>query len=335
LGVDLDTTAAQAPASGPPPAAASTPLPGGTGQDAEAPPLVVGEWPIVAAGVDNPGHFEYDDRLGAEILARIEAARERSAERALAQTNAALATFGYRMEARFDTEWNRTFYDLYRDGGAEPLLPGLSPLWEVPLNVSVNASGTDFALVAENAPNIQPPYVLVDSDEVQAWESWEGWARPGYVGDDLARVTRTDDVTFTYQVELGTRSVYSGTAAGYGAYMPLRSFTTWDDHWVLEVDDRLIMDGLDLGQALGYDAAFGFALIGDRPFYFFEKDGLVQISYDGQVLPNVYDQVFHNQCCEAAIHNVEFGPDAVWFHALREGTWYWVEAVLANGAGQN
>ena len=76
----------------------------------------------------------------------------------------------------------------------------------------------------------------MDSDEVQAWESGEGWTRPGYVGDDLARVTRTDDVTFTYQVELGTRSVYSGTAADYGAYMPLRSFTTWDDHWVLEVD---------------------------------------------------------------------------------------------------
>jgi hypothetical protein len=46
------------------------------------------------------------------------------------------------------------------------------------------------------------------------------------------------------------------------------------------------------------------------------------------VLPNVYETVFHNQCCEAAIHNVESGPDAVWFHALREGTWYFVEASL-------
>jgi hypothetical protein len=334
LGVNLQTAATQAPASRPEatPAPANTLLPEGTSQDAKAAQLTVGEWPIVAAGVDNPGHLEYDDRLGDEILARIETLRDRSAERALAQTNAALAPFGYRLESRFDVDWNRTFYDLYREGEAEPLLPGLSPLWEVPLSASVNASGTDFALVVENAPNTKPLYVLVDSDEVQQWDSGESWSRPAYVGDDLARVTRTGDVTFTYQVELGTRPVYSGTAALYGAYMPLRSFTTWDDHWVLEVDDHLIMDGQDVGQALGYDAAFGFARIGDRPFYFFEQDGLVHISYGGQVLPNVYEQVFHNHCCEAAIHNVEFGPDAVWFHALRDGVWHWVEARLADGS---
>jgi hypothetical protein len=166
----------------------------------------------------------------------------------------------------------------------------------------------------------------VNSNEVQRWDSGESWARPGYVGDDLACVSRTGDVTFTYQVELGTRSVYTGTAALYGAYMPLRSFTTWGDHWVLEVDDHLIMDGQDIGQTLGYDAAFGFARIGGQPFYFFEQNGLVGISYGGQVLPNLYEQVFHNRCCEAAIHNVETGPEAVWFHALREGVWTWVEA---------
>ena len=64
------------------------------------------------------------------------------------------------------------------------------------------------------------------------------------------------------------------------------------------------------------------------PCYFFEKDGLVRISYGGQVLPNAYEQVFHNHCCEAAIHNVEFGPDAVWFHALREGIWYFSRQAL-------
>ena len=58
---------------------------------------------------------------------------------------------------------------------------------------------------------------------------------------------------------------------------------------MLEVDDHLIMDGQDIGQALGYDAAFGFARIGGQSFYFFEQDGLVQISYGGQVLPNVYE----------------------------------------------
>jgi hypothetical protein len=328
LGVNMHVAAAPDPTSQaestPPPS--KTVLPKETSQDTETSQFVIREVPIVVAVVDGPGHFEYDDRLGDEILARIKALRDQSAERSLALTNEALAPFGYRLDSRFDADWNRTFYDLYREGEAEPLLPGLSPLWEVPLNASVNASGTDFALVVENAPNTWPLYLLVDSDEVQKWDSGESWARPGYVGDDLARVTRTGDVSFTYQVELGTRSVYTGTAALYGAYMPLRSFTTWGDHWVLEVDDHLIMDGQDIGQTLGYDAAFGFARIGGQPFHFFEQSGLVGISYGGQVLPNAYEEVFHNHCCEAAIHNVEFGPDAVWFHALRDGVWTWVEA---------
>ena len=108
--------------------------------------------------------------------------------------------------------------------------------------------------------------------------------------------------------------------------MPLRTLTAWDGHWVLEVDDHLIMDGQDLGQARDYDAAYGFALVHDQPFYFFEQNGLVHISYGGQTLPNRYDNVFHNQCCEAAIHNVERHGDAVLFHALRDGAWYFVEA---------
>jgi hypothetical protein len=200
-------------------------------------PLVVREWPIVPATVIGPGRLEYNDALGEEILSHIRALRNQSAERSLALANDALVPFGYRLDSRSDAGWNRTFYDLYREGEAEPLLPGLSPLWEVPLKASVDASGTDFILVVETAPNTRPLYLLVNSDEVQEWDSGESWARPGYLGDD---------------------------------------------------------------------AAFGFARIGDRPFYFFEKDGLVQISYGGQVLPSAFEQVFHNHCCEAAIHNVEF-----------------------------
>jgi hypothetical protein len=282
-----------------------------------------------------PGRFEYNDLLGDEILARIQSLRDRSAARWLAGANAALAPLGYRLESRFDDQWHKTLYDVYREGKSEPLLAGLVSIWRV----SVNASGTDFLLAAENAPGARPLYVLVRNGEVEPLDPGEtGLLAPAYVGDALAQITFTALPTITYQVELGaqaglssTQVVYTGTAASVGAYMPLRSFTTWDEHWVLDVDDHLIMDGQDIGQALGYDAAFGFARIGAQSFYFFEQDGLVRISYGGQVLPNAYETVFHNHCCEASIHNVEAGPDAVWFHALRDGTWYFVEASLDGG----
>ena len=123
------------------------------------PLLAVDESAVVAAEVDGPGHVEYTERLGEQILTRIEGLRTRTAERELACANAALVPFGYRLEARLDAEWSRTFYDLYGEGDAEPMLAGLSQVWPV----SVNASGTDFVLAAENAPNVLPLYLLVQS----------------------------------------------------------------------------------------------------------------------------------------------------------------------------
>jgi len=301
------------------------PIAASTTVDTSAEALAIREWPVAAAEVMGPGRFEYNNLLGDEILDHIQSLRANAAQRSLAQANDALAPFGYWLESRSDPKRNKTFYLLYREGEDEPLLADLASIWRV----SVNASGTDFVLVAENALGARPPYLLVREGQVEPWDPGpSAFLTPGYVGDSLARITATEFTTITYQLILGAQPVYTGTAVAVGAYMPLRSFTTWDDHWVLEVDDHLIMDGQDIGQALGYDAAFGFARIGAQSFYFFEQDGLVRIAYGDQVLPNAYDTVFHNHCCEATIHNVEAGPDTIWFHALREETWYFVEASL-------
>jgi len=292
-----------------------------------SPRLVVDEIAIVDAETDGPGHFEYNDRLGEQILARIEGLRTRAAEQKLARTNVALAPFGYRLDPRFDAEWNQTVYDLFREGRAKPILTGLSYLWPV----SVNASGTDFSLVVEKAP--AAALYQVQADGAEPWDdaAESNWLPPGYVGDALARLTYTDFPTLTYQVELDSQAVYSGTAVAMGAYMPLRSLTTWDGHWVLEVDDHLIIDGQDLGETMGYDAAFGFTLIHGQPFYFFEQQGKVRMSYGGQTLPNVYDYVVHNMCCEASMHNPLVLGDAVLFHARWNGTWYFVEVGPDDG----
>jgi hypothetical protein len=333
LGVNMHVAAAPDPTSQaePTPPPSRTVLPKETSQETET-SLVIREVPIVAAVVDGPGHLEYDDRLGDEILDRIKALRDWSAERAMAQTNAALAPFGYRLDSRVRLNGTGETYNLYREGEEKPRLTDLSPIWPFLLSASVNASGTDLVLVTEHIPITNPWKLLKNSDEVQslARETGQLPLSPAYVGDALAYVTATGFPTITYQVEMDGQGVYTGTAAAYGAYYPLQSFTTWNGHWALEADDHLIIDGEDVGQTLGYDAVFGFTRLEDRSFFFFEWDGLVYITYDGQVLPHTYDMVFHNRCCEAAIHNVEAGPDAVWFHALREGVWCWVEAGLAN-----
>jgi len=80
--------------------------------------------------------------------------------------------------------------------------------------VSVNASGTEFVLPVENAPNARPTYLMVSADGVEEWDvAMSNLLPPGYVADSLAVLTTTQDATFTYQVTLDRQVVYSGTAA--------------------------------------------------------------------------------------------------------------------------
>jgi len=294
------------------------------------PALTVEEYPIVAAEEDSPDHFEYMDRIGSEILAKRQVWRGHGTEHWLARTNETLAPFGYRLEPRFDEEWNRTFYNLLRDGEAEPMLLGLSQISPV----SINASGTDFILTAENAPRILPRHLKVQACGVSEWDAGANlYLPPVYAGDALATVNYTGFPTLTYQVELDGGVVYTGTAAAYGNYMPLRSLTGWDGHWVLAVDDHLILDGEDLAQAKGFDRAFEFAVLHGQPFYFLQQGETVKMSYAGQILPHSYEDVIHNRCCEPAMFNPEANGDMVWFHARKDGIWTYVEAGVYDSAG--
>jgi hypothetical protein len=127
------------------------------------------------------------------------------------------------LESRFRVEGQRTLYDVYRQVESEPLLDDLASIWLV----SVNASVTEFVLVAENATGARPTYVLVRNGQVESWDPEPSrLLPPAYVGDALARITATRFPTISYQVELGAQVIYTGTAVAVGAYMPLRSFTT-------------------------------------------------------------------------------------------------------------
>ena len=51
----------------------------------------------------------------------------------------------------------------------------------------------------------------------------------------------------------------------------------------------------------------------------------IDVSSRGEALPYQYDEVVHYDCCEAAAFNVAGNERMVWFHALRDGIWYYVE----------
>ena len=48
-------------------------------------------------------------------------------------------------------------------------------------------------------------------------------------------------------------------------------------------------------------------------------------AYGGEALPLTYDEVAHYPCCEPSVFNIESNEHMLWFYALKDGWWHYVE----------
>lgn len=136
-------------------------------------------------------------------------------------------------------------------------------------------------------------------------------------------VTLTRAGTEIYRIDTGMASPITG----------LRGLWIYDDHWLMEtayvtqdaVNGRLTRDGELLNNGRGYEEAFNFQLMKDKPFYFFKRDGRLGLSYADQDVSAGYDEIPHYNCCSASELNPLQAENMVAFFARRAGTWYYVE----------
>jgi len=125
---------------------------------------------------------------------------------------------------------------------------------------------------------------------------------------------------------------------------PFHGLWVEDGHWVLEVayvtvtqQDNVIYsdpvgqvyrDGISLNEQYGYEEIFGYQPLGGKPFYFYQQDGVIHISYDGEDLPIWYDKIPHYGCCSSAQVNPRAASNWVSFWGQRDGVWYYTEIGL-------
>ena len=279
--------------------------------------IVVEEYPLVSSAEDQPDHFEYRDRLTDQILGARQPWREPDPAGQVTAVNQVINPFGYPLTASTDPSSGTTSYVLYYHDSA--LVPDVTHVYPV----AVNSSGDRFPAAARRDKPIldagrsarhgrQCRYadLCVDSPGLR-------WRR-----SDRSR--RRSERRLFYVRRAG-QVVYTVTPAGPFVEPPVKSLWSWDGHWVLEVDGTVLVDGQSLNAQLGYDEIFGWRLISGCPFFFFKQNGRIGVSYGGQVLPYVYDEVAHYLCCEASMFNIGGNGTMVWFHALRDGVWHYVE----------
>ncbi len=123
-----------------------------------------------------------------------------------------------------------------------------------------------------------------------------------------------------------------------GVTSPFRVLAVYDDHWVLELAQRVVdpdgtihfsgrvfIDGNSLNDQYGYQESFGFQTMAGTPFYFFRRDGQIGVIVDGQEVSLGYDEVPHYGCCSAGALNARIARNMIAFFARRGDRWYYVE----------
>lgn len=155
-------------------------------------------------------------------------------------------------------------------------------------------------------------------------------------GESLQAVLLTSENDPPRQiVELrkGDQVIFSVDAGMPSPALPLQSLWSYDNHWVLEIlyseeeiwQGRIYRDGQLLNDTEDYQDAFGFQLLGGKPFYFYQREEGLGYSYDEQEHPLPYQEILHYGCCSATTLNPLPAENMVAFYAHTGDDWYYVE----------
>ena len=244
--------------------------------------------------------------------------------------NAALAPFGYRLASRpVGPDTGARWFTLYR--GDQVILDPITELGPV----SVNHSGTDFALLVQGSSQFQ----LVRKDSLEEWAYIAGGithSRPQFLGDDLTYVrVNAETLTATpstpglgnsLDVFRNGQVIYTARYFDRPAASGLIGFWTFGEHWALETVGRIVIDGQDLNAVNGYDASYEFHLLGGKPLFFFEQAGKLNVSYDGRTAVLPFQSVPHYGCCSGGMENpLQMGDQLMLLYASQGGNWFYIE----------
>lgn len=241
----------------------------------------------------------------------------------LSEINQKLSAFGYRVEET-NSEGGWTIYGLFE--GQNLVQDDIRYFQKIILN----SSGTDFALVFNHGTNRDLGYARKGFIDPY-WNTRGGYDwfsevdLAFFIGDDMLRVNFTDSPIVIRNDEI----IYTHDISHIGpSHCPLLSFQRWKDQWVMEVDGEVIMNDVLLHQKHGYDRAFHWQLLNNKPFYFFERDGRFGISYDGQFLPVEFDEIVYTVCGDRLLPPT-LGPEGnsriVGFYGRKDGYWHYYE----------
>jgi hypothetical protein len=272
----------------------------------------------------------------AQVLSKHQELRDQDPFLRLDEANKALQPFGYQIDTNRSTDPTiNTTYTITRGGLSlfQQNVVGFQP-------VSVNSRGTDFLMAIDTADS----RYLVSTRGTQKEGAEQVFPPPVFVNNEIvtAEEVYTDTAnasTGEVVVNIGSREAFTTSIGSPSPITSLRGLWSDGSNWILEVAratgdgdnyqlvGEIYENGISLNQKFGYQATFEYQRLGGKPFYFYQKNDQIGISYDGQEIQLGYIEIPHYQCCSGGALNPRNYSLMVDFFARKGQAWYFVEAV--------
>jgi hypothetical protein len=132
--------------------------------------------------------------------------------------------------------------------------------------------------------------------------------------------------TLSYAVKEDSNIVANFTTVQNSVSSPVKSFYQNNNDWILEYNDNALVSSINIRKKYNFEKIFSFIYLLNKPFFFFESDNLISISYNEELYQTDYDEIIYDKCCEASLFNIWNNNVMIGFFALKDGFWYYVEA---------
>jgi hypothetical protein len=272
----------------------------------------------------------------AQIYLNNQAIRDQDPVLRLDLANKTLQPFGYKIETNPPADiTTANTYTITKDSVSlfHQAISGFLP-------VSVNADGTDFMMVVDAADG----GYLVSTQGVQkgGMGLGSGFPAPVFLKNDVLTAMETYSDTAngsngSVTVNLGSREIFSTSVGLPSPVTALRGLWSDGANWILEVArakgnadtfqviGEIYQNGISYNQKYAYQASFQYQLLGGKPFFFYQKNDQIGISYDGQEIPLGIEEIPHYGCCSGAELNPRQYSSLIDFFARKGQAWYFVE----------
>jgi hypothetical protein len=271
-----------------------------------------------------------------QVLSKHQDRRDQDPFLRLDEANQALQPFGYQINTNRSADPTvNTTYTVTKGNLSliQQKVYGFLP-------VSVNSLGTDFMMAVDTADG----RYLVSRLDAQKGGAEQFFPPPVFVNNEIvtAEEVYSDTASFFTDkvvVTVGSRVAFTTSIGTPSPITALRGLWSDGSDWIIEtarangnpdnyqVLGEIYENGISLNQKFAFQATFEYQRLGGKPFYFFQKNDQIGISYDGQEIPLGFAEILHYQCCSGGALNPRNYSWMVDFFARKGQAWYFVEAV--------